>query len=67
MPRDEVSRERSCGLYRIQTGCSTDMTRIRHWLFGFDACYESEDGVVYTFRVIPGWKLLGLKVWAWMK
>jgi len=43
------------------------MTRIRQWLFGFDACYEAEDGLVYTFRVIPGWKLLGLRLWAWMK
>ena len=43
------------------------MTRIRQWLFGFDACYEAEDGVVYGFRVIPGWKLLGLRVWAWMR
>jgi len=43
------------------------MTRIRHWLFGFDACYASEDSVVYGFRVMPGWKMLGLKVWAWMR
>jgi hypothetical protein len=44
-----------------------EMTRIRQWLFGFDACYASEDGVVYGFRVMPGWKMLGLRVWAWMK
>ena len=43
------------------------MTRIRQWIFGFDACYEAEDWWVYTFRVIPGWKMLGLRVWAWMK
>ncbi len=37
------------------------------WLLGYTACceFDAEPGVVYRSRVMPGWKQLAYKVWAW--